>query len=78
MAGVRQTDIKPDNIMVDRNDDVHIIDAGSFVFKDNEASACTLKGHRRGGCRLRHGSRYTLPWTRDVDFGRYSEERASA
>ena len=37
-AGVCQTDIKPDNLVVDENGLVHVIDAGSFIFKDKEVS----------------------------------------
>lgn len=35
-AGVRQTDLKGENIVVDENDNVHIIDAGSFAFEESQ------------------------------------------
>ena len=55
-AGVRQTDLKGDNIMVDENDNVHIIDAGSFTFRTSEVRPhppgfwwpSRLPGHCRG------------------------------
>lgn len=35
-AGVRQPDLKGDNVLVTENNEVFIVDAGSFAFELNE------------------------------------------
>lgn len=42
-AGVRQTDLKPDNIMVNDNNEVMIVDADSFEFEEGEVGTPARK-----------------------------------